>query len=95
MANYRVLNELAKTGISKKVRDNKLSNIRMKQLITLLYLNKNITTSEGILKHQTDMLQELKNRIEYHIDYYNTNQLVQTSLKFLNKIIDNWYTNSI
>lgn len=95
MANYRVLNELAKTGISKKVRDNKLSNIRMKQLITLLYLNKNITTSEGILKHQTDMLHELKNRIEYHIDYYNTNQLVQTSLKFLNKIIDNWYTNSI
>ena len=64
-------------------------------MITLLYLNKNITTSEGILKHQIDMLHELKNRIEYHIDYYNTNQLVQTSLKFLNKIIDNWYTNSI
>lgn len=45
-------------------------------MITLLYLNKNITTSGGILKHQTDMLHELKNRIEYHIDYYNTNQLV-------------------
>ena len=94
-ANYRVLNEVAKIGISKKVRDNKLSNTRMKQLITLLYLNKNFTTSEGIFKHQIEILQELKNRIERHIDYYNTNELVQSNLKFLNKIIDNWYTNSI
>ena len=94
-ANYRILNEMARTGISKKTRDNKLSNIRMKQLITLLYLNKNITTSEGIFKHQIEILQELKDRIERHIDYYDSNELVQSNLKFLNKIIDNWYTNSI
>lgn len=94
-SNFRVRNEVAKTGISKKVRNNKLSNIRIKQLITLLYLNKNITTSKGIFKHQTEMLNELKNRIEHHIDYYNSNELVQTSLNFLSKIIDNWYTNSI
>lgn len=94
-ANYRVLNEVARTGISKKVRDNKLSNTRTKQLITLLYLNKNIITSEGVLKHQTKLLHKLKDRIEYHIDYYNTNELVQTNFKFLNKIIDNWYPNNI
>ena len=94
-ANYRIRSEIAKTGISKKTRDNKLSNIRMKQLITLLYLNKNITTSEGIFKHQIEILQELKDRIEHHIDYYDTNELVQSNLKFLNKMIDNWYTNSI
>lgn len=94
-ANYRVLNEVARTGISKKVRDNKLSNTRTKQLITLLYLNKNIITSEGVLKHQTELLHKLKDRIEYHIDYYNTNELVQTNFKFLNKIIDNWYPNNI
>ena len=94
-ANYRVLNEVAKIGISKKVRDNKLSNTRMKQLITLLYLNKNIVTSEGVLNYQIQILHELKNRIEHHIDYYNTNELIQTNFIFLNKIIDNWYTNSI
>lgn len=94
-ANYRVLNAVAKIGVSKKVRDNKLSNIRMKQLITLLYLNKNIVTSEGVLKHQTESLQKLKDRIEHHIDYYDTNQLIQTNFRFLNKIIDNWYNNSI
>ena len=94
-ANYRVLNEVAKIGISKKVRDNKLSNTRMKQLITLLFLNKNIVSSEGVLKYQVQILHELKNRIEHHIDYYNTNELIQTNFIFLNKIIDNWYTNSI
>ena len=93
--NYRVLNAVAKIGVSKKVRNNKLSNIRMKQIVTLLYLNKNIITSKGVLKHQTMILNELKDRIEYHIDYYDTNELVQTSLTFLNKIIDNWYNNNI
>lgn len=94
-ANYIVLNEIAKIGISKKVRDNKLSNTRIKQLITLLYLNKNIVTSEGVLNHQAKSLNELKGRIEHHIDYYDKNELIQTSLKFLNKIIDIWYTNGI
>lgn len=94
-ANYRVLNEVAKIGISKKVRDNKLSNIRIKQLITLLYLNKTITTSKGVIEHQIEMLQDLKNRIEHHIDYYDANELIQTSFRFLNNIIDNWYNISI
>ena len=94
-ANYRVLNAVAQIGVSKKVRDNKLSNTRIKQLITLLYLNKNIVNSKGVLKYQTQILQDLKNRIEHHIDYYDTNQLIQTNIKLLNKIIDNWYNNSI
>jgi len=93
--NYRILNEIANIGISKKTRDNKMTNARIQQVITLLYLNKNITTSEGVLKYQVQILQDLKSRIEHHIDYYNTNDLIQTSLIFLNKIIDNWYNNSI
>lgn len=92
---YRVLDAVARAGISKKVRDNKLSNPRIKQLITLLYLNKSITTSEGIFNHQKKILEELSIRIEHHIDYFNTNELVQSGLKFLNKIIDSWYNNSI
>lgn len=94
-ANYIVLNTIAKMGISKKVRDNKLSNTRIKQLITLLYLNKNIVTSQGVLNHQAKSLNELKERIEHNIDYYEKNELIKTSFNFLNKIIDIWYTNSI
>ena len=93
--NYRIVDEIAKLGISKKIRDNKLSNTRMQQLISLLYLDKNIVTSKGVLKYQSEMLIELKKRIEHKIFYYDTNELVQTNLKFLNNIIDKWYTNNI
>ena len=72
-----------------------MSNARIQQIITLLYLNKKITTSEGILKYQIVMLQELKNRIERNIQYYSKNTLVQSNLIFLNKIIDTWYNKSI
>ena len=91
-ANYYIHMELANIGISKKVRDNKLSNVRLQQIVTLLYLNKRITTSSGILKHQSEMLNELKNRMLYHIDYYKNNEIIKTSFEFLCKIIDNWYT---
>lgn len=93
--NYKILSEIANIGISKKIRDNKMSNARIQQIVTLLYLNKKMTTSKGVQKHQVESLQDLKNRIEYHIDYYKTNDLVYTNLKFLNKIIDNWYNNTI
>lgn len=72
-----------------------MSNARIQQIVTLLYLNKRITTSQGVLNYQSEILQDLKSRIEHHIDYYDTNDLVQASLKFLNKIVDNWYNNII
>ncbi len=93
--NYKILSEIANIGISKKIRDNKMSNARIQQIVTLLYLNKKMKTSKGVQKHQVESLQDLKNRIEYHMDYYKTNDLVYTNLKFLNKIIDNWYNNTI
>lgn len=52
-------------------------------------------TSNGVLEHQTKILQELKSRIEYHIDYYSKNLLIKTNFKFLNKIIGNWYPKSV
>ena len=93
--NYRILGEIARIGISKETRNKRMSNSRIQQIVTLLYLNKKITTSKGVLKHQTEDLQKLKARIEYHIIYYDKNNLVQSNLIFLNKIIDNWYNNDI
>lgn len=93
--NYKILNELSKIGISKYSRNKRMSNSRIQQIVTLLYLNKNIITSEGVLDFQKKSLQELKSRIEHHMDYYEKNTLIQANLNFLNKIIDNWYTISI
>ena len=93
--NYRILNEIANIGISKETRNKRMSNSRIQQIVTLLYLNRKITTSDGVLKHQTEKLQDLKSRIEHHIDYYSKNNLIQANFNFLNKIIDNWYNSSI
>lgn len=93
--NYKILNQIAKIGISKKSRSKRMSNPRIQQIVTLLYLNKNIVTSEGILNYQIQILQELKRRIEHHSDYYSKNTLVQANFMFLNRIIDSWYTNRI
>lgn len=93
--NYRILDKIAKIGISKESRNKRMSNSRVQQIVTLLYLNKNIVTSDGVLNFQIKSLQELKSRINHHIDYYSKNTLIQANLNFLNKIIDNWYTISI
>ena len=93
--NYQILREISNVGISKTIRNKRMSNSRIQQIVTLLYLNKKIITSEGIIKHQIEDLQKLKKRIEYHMDYYSKNNLVLANFNFLNKIIDNWYTNII
>ena len=93
--NYKILREIARIGISKETRNKRMSNSRIQQIVTLLYLNKKITTSKGVLKYQTEKLQNLKERIEYHMDFYDKNNLIQANLIFLNKIIDNWYNNDI
>lgn len=72
-----------------------LSNIRIQQIVTLLYLNKKIVTSTGVFNHQIESLQKLKSRMNLHIDYYSKNTLIQANFNFLNKIIDKWYNNSI
>lgn len=94
-ADYGMLREISKIGISNGALGKKMSNARIQQIVTLLYLNKKITTSEGVLKYQKEMLQELKNRIERNIQYYSNNTLIKSNLNFLNRIIDTWYNNSV
>lgn len=93
--NYCVSRELEKIGIPRTTVRKKTSNPRIQQIVTLLYLNKIMITSAGVLEHQTQNLKELQSRIEYHIDYYSKNLLVKTNLEFLNKVIDNWYTKRV
>ena len=90
-ANYGLKNELSKIGISKDVRNKRMSNTRIQQIVTMLYLNKRIISSEGVYKHQVKELEVLAKRIMHHIDYYDSNLLVKSSLLFLYKCIDKWY----
>ena len=94
-ANYSILKELSNCCISRKRISKRMSNIRVQQIVTLLYLSRRIVTSDGVYDHQCTILNELKRRIEHHIDYYKKNPLITGNLTFLNKIIDMWYNKSV
>lgn len=71
-----------------------MSNIRIQQIITLLYEHKMIVTSNGVHRKASNLLHELLNRISKNISYYESNDLITTSFNFLNIIIDKWFIKS-
>ena len=81
------LHEALKT-IPKGARDRQFSNVRMCQLVTLLYFHSQIVTSEGIRDYTKRMLNELTARMFLHADYYTGNQTICASFNFLKKTID-------
>ena len=73
----------------------RMNNVRIQQIVTLLYLSKKVITSRGVLQYHSEILNSLKQRIEHHLDYYSYNLLITGSFTFLNKIIDEWYNMSV
>lgn len=91
-SSYFVLMELSKIKeISKTTRDKKMSNSRMQQIISLLYMHRDLVQSEGTKKYAARSLHKLTERINRNKCYYQKNDLIRTNFEFLIKIIDNWY----
>lgn len=72
-------------------RKNKMSNARIQQIITLLYMHKKIVRSEGVALYESGELKKLMRRIDRNSNYYKTNKLVQGTFKFLELIVDSWF----
>lgn len=89
--NYRISHELSKLGITKAIRNKKMSNARIQQIVTLLYTHKKIIKSEGVISHQSEVLNATVTRMYKHIEYYENNEMITTNFGFLKTIIDNWY----
>lgn len=78
--------------VSKGVRQRKMSNDRIRQITTILYLYKHYVQSSGLQTHHAKQLHEtFVRRFEEHSDYYLTSQPVLTTFEFFKKVIDNWY----
>ncbi len=92
---YRIMEELAYIGVSKRVRKVKMANIRLQQIVTLLYTHKTIVTSDGIHQVQCRKLHEVLDRMYHHIEYYRTNSIITSAFDFLKMVIDNWFAVSI
>ncbi|MCI6830514.1 MAG: Abi family protein [Clostridiales bacterium] len=90
-ANLRVLSKLSEAGITKDVRKRKMSNIRVRQITTLLYLHSEIVTSEGVHKAVAKKLHEMTRRMIEHNEYYKNNDTVRTTMEFFKKVVDCWF----
>lgn len=64
-------------------RKNKMSNARIQQIITLLYMHKKMVRSEGVTLYESGEFKKLIRRNDRNSNYYKTNKLVQGTFKFL------------
>ena len=68
-----------------------MSNGRIQQIVTLLYMYKNLVLSEGVRNKATKELHTFCERLKRNNHYYINNDLIRTTFEFLNIVIDNWY----
>ena len=89
---YEIVQYLKDCGLGKDFRNSKLSNSRIRQITYTLYMFREIVTSEGIKENVKKHINELFfNRIIYHKEYYNNNELLKSVYKYFEKIIQKYY----
>jgi abortive infection bacteriophage resistance protein len=84
---------MAIPGMNSNFRKNRMSNVRIQQVITLLYMHKMMVGSDGIRKSESDELKRITIRIDKNINYYKSNQKIKGTLDFLKMVVDNWFQN--
>ncbi|MCH4039190.1 MAG: Abi family protein [Lachnospiraceae bacterium] len=90
--NTDVTKELMKIpGISAGFRKSRMSNARIQQIVTLLYMHKTMVSSAGLRQSETNGLHEVVDRIKKHYEFYEDNPTIKSSLDFLKLVIDNWF----
>jgi len=88
--NHSVLRELKDIG-SPHIRQKKMSNARIQQIVTLMYAHNLLVTSEGVHKHQSIVSRELITRMLQNINYYTNSPMVSTTFNFLKEVVDKWF----
>lgn len=88
---WKMMKEIYKIpSVSKDVAKNRMSNERVRQIVTLLYTHKSIVTSAGVLEKAHKSLYGFQERMMKNISFYDTNDLIRGTFNFLDLIIDNW-----
>ena len=89
---YKIINFLEFCDVGKEMRIKKLSNSRIKQITYTLYMFNKIVTSDGIKENVINEINDLfYNRIIYHKEYYNNNELLKSVYAYFEKIIKKFY----
>ncbi len=64
-------------------RKNRMSNARIQQLVTLLYMHKTMAESGGIIQSESEELQKIIKRIDRNYGYYSINPMIKGTFHFL------------
>jgi hypothetical protein len=90
--NYKVNRYLSnELDIKKKIREKRMSNAIVRDIITLLYTHKMLVTSQGVHRARAKSLKDVKERCYKNINYYSTNDLICATFNFLFKIVDKMF----
>jgi len=91
-SSVELINEIKKKSeFSSQQVKKRMSNVRIDQVITMLYTHDKIVTSRGVHEKGKALLDDLRDRINRNITYYDNNDLIKTNLFFLSKCIDIWF----
>lgn len=92
LTNKDIIKELIRIPyMNSNFRKNRMSNVRIQQIITLFYMHKKMVRSEGVALYESGELKKLMRRIDKNCCYYKTNTLIHGTFKFLGLVVDNWF----
>lgn len=80
----------AVSGVSAGMRQSRLNNDRIQQIVTSLFVHQGIA-SGGVKIHRAQSLYSFTRRMNKHLNYYEGNYHVLSSFEFLTKVINAWY----
>ena len=86
-----VMQAIARTGISHRVRTAKMSNPRLQQIATLLYLHaKSVPEGTAKARARNDIAQ-FSARMDDALEALSKNDAVRSSFTFLMKLFEKWF----
>ena len=68
-----------------------MSNARIQQIVTLLYMHKEIVSSSGVHTEEAKGLHEVMDRAYKNRDYYKNNPMLKSTFDFLKMVVDSWF----
>lgn len=77
-------------GIGRNQRKLKLSNDRMQQIATTLYMHRELA-SKGVHESRAESLARFVERMNRHSEYYKGNDLVVSGFDFITKLVNEWF----
>lgn len=92
LPSYKIIAYLNECDIKKDTRNNKLSNSRIRQITSTLYMFNEVVTSKGVKENVTEDIHKLfYKRIILHKEYYTNNELLKSIYNYFDRIIKKYY----